>query len=287
MSKTTGLGKGLSAIFETETHNISNAITTSYEIDIDKVIPNKGQPRTIFDDEAIEELAQSIERLGVIQPITVRELKDGRYEIISGERRYRASKRAGLRTIPAYIRVADDAQLLEMALVENVQREELGALEIAMTLERLTEELGITQEKLGQSIGKRRSTVSNYLRLLTLSPVVQDALRNEVISMGHAKVLVSLNGEQKEQEELLNAIVSKGMSVRATEEFLAKSKESKKGSVKRPKVEADYTKYSTPLEQLFGKQSVKIEGNSKGSGKIVISFSSEVELSQIVAQLSN
>ncbi len=286
MSKTTkplGLGKGLSAIFDTENLNTRAAITHSYEIDINKVAPNEGQPRTKFDDEAIEELAESIKRLGVIQPITVRQTEDGKFQIISGERRYRASLKAGLKNIPAYVRIVNDAELLEMALVENIQREELGALEIAFTLQRLIEELGLTQEALSQSVGKRRSTVANYLRLLSLSPAVQQALQNEAISMGHAKVIAGFENEEQ-QEELLGKIVAKKLSVHAAEEMVTAEKLAKR--VKKVVQKSDYSSFAEPLEQVFGKRNVKIESKAKG-GKISINFASDIELSQIVERLKN
>lgn len=287
MSKTTkplGLGKGLSAIFDTETsHTARTTITHSFEIALNKINPNQEQPRTIFDEESIEELAQSIKRLGVIQPITVREIEDGRYQIISGERRYRASKKAGLSKIPAYVRKVNDSDLLEMALVENIQREELGALEIAFTLKRLVEELGLTQENLSQSIGKRRSTVANYLRLLTLSPLVQQALRDNLITMGHAKVIAGYQSEQ-EQEELLALIIAKQLSVRGAEEIVA-AKRNKK-SVAPLAQKRDFSNFASPLEEIFGKRNIKIEGKKKG-GKISINFASDLELSQIVERLKS
>lgn len=281
IKKPLGLGKGLSAIFETETQNIQTATVYSYELELKKIKANAEQPRREFDSEALEELSQSIKRLGVIQPITVREVEGGGYEIISGERRYRASKLAGLTTIPAYVRTVDDTKLLEMALVENVQREELGALEIALTLRRLTEELGVTQEALAESIGKRRSTVANYLRLLTLCPAVQEALRSEVISMGHAKVIASIEGDEA-QETLLQKIISGSLSVRATEELLTKDKKAKKTTQK-----GDYSALTEELAQVFGKKSVKIEGTTKGTGKISIKFASQLELSQIINRLKD
>lgn len=286
MSKTTkplGLGKGLSAIFETETQNSRASITHSYEIDIDRIKPNKGQPRTKFDDAAIQELAVSIGRLGVIQPLTVRETERGQYQIISGERRYRASLKAGLKQVPAYVRSVNDAELLEMALVENIQREELGALEIAFTLKRLIEELGLTQEALSLSVGKRRSTVANYLRLLSLSPAIQQSLQSQTITMGHAKVIAGFETPE-EQEEMLTKIVSKKLSVRATEELVIVSNLTKK--TKKVVRKVDYSTFAAPLEQVFGKRNVKIESKAKG-GKISINFASDIELSQIVERLKS
>ncbi len=286
MSKTVkplGLGKGLSAIFESQSKNDDPRIATSvYEVEISKISPNKSQPRTIFDAEAISELADSIRRLGVIQPITVRAIGGGDFEIISGERRYRASKEAGLDTIPAYVRSVDDAELLEMALVENVQREELGAMEIALTIKRLIEELGITQKALGESIGKRRSTVSNYLRLLSLSPKVQSALRDEQITMGHAKVVASVE-EETAQEKFLDTIIEKKLSVRAAEELLANRAKTKVGRVAPAN---RYTEQKQQLEQSLGKRRVKVQEKGDGGGKVVISFKSQEELEALVGKLS-
>ncbi len=290
--KPLGLGKGLSAIFETEDNNVTTAITTSFEIPIKEIKPNKEQPRTVFDQQAIDELSSSIKRLGVIQPITVRAEEDGSYKIISGERRYRASVKAGLEKIPAYVRTADDAELLEMALVENIQREELGAIEIALTLERLIKELNVTQDALSKSVGKRRSTIANYLRLLTLSPAVQDALQNNVISMGHAKVIASVEGVEA-QEGLLLEITRGGLSVRAAEQLLSSVKPAKTNA--KPKStspateELDSKLLNTiePLEQIFGKKNVRVQGRSNGGGQISISFASSLELKQIVEKLKN
>ncbi len=275
-----GLGKGLSAIFETETLDINTPAVNSYEIEISKIHPNMSQPRTEFDEDAIKELSASIKRLGIIQPLTVREDSKG-YEIISGERRYRAAKMAGLDDVPAYVRKVDDTKMLEMALVENVQREELGALEIALTLRRLTEELGVTQSALAESIGKRRSTVSNYLRLLTLCPTVQDALRSGAITMGHAKVIASLEGNE-EQEALLAKIIENKLSVRGAEELL-QAKDAPK-SIKK-KAEEIYGDQNRELAQLFGKNVVKIDGKTKGRGRITIKFASSDELEQFIGKL--
>ncbi len=285
MSKTVkplGLGKGLSAIFESQSKHDDPKIATSvYEVEISKISPNKSQPRTIFDAEAISELAGSIRRLGVIQPITVRAIGGDMFEIISGERRYRASLEAGRDTIPAYVRSVDDAELLEMALVENVQREELGAMEIALTIQRLIEELGITQKALGESIGKRRSTVSNYLRLLSLSPRVQSALQNEEITMGHAKVIASIEGEG-EQEKFLDTIIARKLSVRAAEELLANRNKVKEG---RAILTKQYYQERKKLEELLGKKRVKVQESGDG-GKVVIAFSNRAELEELVGKFS-
>ena len=183
--KNKGLGRGLDAIFESEGTKFGDSAGKMEEISVSLIMPNPKQPRTAFDEDALEELADSIKTLGLIQPITVRKESDTRYIIISGERRWRASKLAGLETVPVFIREADDRTLHEMALVENIQRQDLNAMEIAISLNRLMEECGVTQDTVAARVGKKRSTVANYLRLLSLPPEVQAALKNDLISMGH------------------------------------------------------------------------------------------------------
>ena len=225
--KTTGLGKGLGAIFELEELNIpkqtaaSRRDNTVSELELSRIVPNPSQPRTLFDEEALEELAQSISRLGVIQPITVKRLdkpteEGAEYMIISGERRFRASQLAGLETIPAYVREANDQTLLEMALVENIQREDLGAIEVALSLQRLIDECSLTQEILAERVGKKRSTITNYIRLLKLPAQIQSALNNDMITMGHARALLGLPTE-RQQLAMLARIVKGHLSVRQTE----------------------------------------------------------------------
>lgn len=280
--KPKGLGKGLSAIFETEQHNVAGVeiATGSLEIDIKLIDPNPDQPRTTFDAEALGELAESISRLGVIQPITVRRVDD-RYQIISGERRYRASQMAGLISIPSYVRMVGDAELLEMALVENVQREELGAMEIALTLKRLTDELGLTQQALSKSVGQRRSTVANYLRLLTLSPSVQKALYEDIITMGHAKALAAVEDEAR-QQMLLEKIVKSALSVRATEELIAQDKLPR---MTRKVEKRDFSQFADRLGNIFGAKCVKIDASAKGSGSVTLKFKNEAELRSIIEKI--
>ena len=193
-AKTKGLGRGLGAIFEIEGSALPEKTKRSAfeEIEIDRIAPNPKQPRTHFGEQALDELAESIRTLGVIQPITVRKEADGRYTIISGERRWRASKLAGLTSMPAYIREADEESMLAMAIVENIQRQDLNAIEVALSLQRLVDECHLTQDSLGERVGKKRSTVANYLRLLKLPVEVQLAVREELISMGHARALINL-----------------------------------------------------------------------------------------------
>ena len=214
-AKTKGLGRGLGAIFEIEGSALPEKTKRSAfeEIEIDRIAPNPKQPRTHFGEQALDELAESIRTLGVIQPITVRKEADGRYTIISGERRWRASKLAGLTSMPAYIREADEESMLAMAIVENIQRQDLNAIEVALSLQRLVDECHLTQDSLGERVGKKRSTVANYLRLLKLPVEVQLAVREELISMGHARALINLESEQQ-QIALLKKTIKKGLSVR-------------------------------------------------------------------------
>ena len=219
MKKTTGLGRGLSAILEAENYvDELPAVSRMEEIDIELITPNPKQPRTIFDDDALEELADSIATLGLIQPITVRKESSGKYIIISGERRWRASRLAGRKSIPAYVREADDKELHEMALVENIQRQDLNAMEIAISLQRLIDECGVTQETVAQRVGKKRSTIANYLRLMQLSPEVQAALKANLITMGHAKAIAGVEVEL--QPSIVKKVIKKELSVRATEVML-------------------------------------------------------------------
>ena len=234
-AKTKGLGRGLGAIFEIEGSALPEKTKRSAfeEIEIDRIAPNPKQPRTHFGEQALDELAESIRTLGVIQPITVRKEADGRYTIISGERRWRASKLAGLTSMPAYIREADEESMLAMAIVENIQRQDLNAIEVALSLQRLVDECHLTQDSLGERVGKKRSTVANYLRLLKLPVEVQLAVREELISMGHARALINLESEQQ-QIALLKKTIKKGLSVRQVEEAVKEL-----NSAKPRKAEAD------------------------------------------------
>lgn len=277
--KPTGLGKGLSAIFETEEHNTPSLGSVSSEVELTRIEANPSQPRTSFDAQALDELAASIARLGVIQPITLREVKDGKYQIISGERRFRAAKIAGLTSIPAYVRTVGDEQVLEMALVENIQREELDAIEIALSLNRLTSELGLTQEALSQSVGKRRSTVANYLRLLTLAEEVQAAVKGGLITMGHARALASSDDHQA-QREFLEKVIKGELSVRETENLVSKPKT--KVEIKQKARNVSLTDYSSRLGAVLDMKKVKVEANDRGAGRITLSFGSQAELQRIV-----
>ncbi len=284
MKKHTGLGRGLGAILEAENY-VENlpAVSRMEELEVENIIPNPKQPRTIFDDDALEELADSIATLGLIQPITVRRESNGKYIIISGERRWRASRLAGRKTIPAYIREADDKELHEMALVENIQRQDLNAMEIAISLQRLIDECGVTQEMVAQRVGKKRSTVANYLRLVQMCPEVQAALKDNQITMGHAKAIAS--APEEAQPSLVRKVVKKELSVRATEALVKRLSEAKPATAEQEEEFPEiYTRVVEKLSPLMG-ENIKIKRSGDGSGKIIIGFSSDKEIASLVERL--
>ncbi len=283
--KQKGLGRGLDAIFGTDKVAVkATPMTQMAEIAIGKIIPNPTQPRTQFDDEALAELAESIKQLGVIQPITVK--KSGEeYIIISGERRWRAAQMVGVEFLPAYIRDVDDENLHAMALVENIQRQDLNAIEIALGMQRLIEECGLTQEAMADKVGKKRSTVSNYMRLLNLPDEVQLALKEGLISMGHAKAIAGVAAEQ--QVAALKRCIKKSLSVRQMEE-LARKMAAEPASA--TKTEEEYPEsYSRLVEQLepYFSQNISIKRGKNGGGKIVIEFSGDEEIDLIIERLRN
>lgn len=283
--KQKGLGRGLDAIFGTDKVAVkATPMTQMAEIAIGKIIPNPTQPRTQFDDEALAELAESIKQLGVIQPITVK--KSGEeYIIISGERRWRAAQMVGVEFLPAYIRDVDDENLHAMALVENIQRQDLNAIEIALGMQRLIEECGLTQEAMADKVGKKRSTVSNYMRLLNLPDEVQLALKEGLISMGHAKAIAGIAAEQ--QVAALKRCIKKSLSVRQMEE-LARKMAAEPASA--TKTEEEYPEsYSRLVEQLepYFSQNISIKRSKNGGGKIVIEFSGDEEIDLIIERLRN
>lgn len=285
--KQKGLGRGLSAILEMEQYvEDLPAVSRMEEIDIELITPNPKQPRTTFDEDALEELADSIATLGLIQPITVRKESNGKYIIISGERRWRASKLAGRKTIAAYVREADDKELHEMALVENIQRQDLNAMEIAISLQRLIDECGVTQETVAQRVGKKRSTVANYLRLMTMCPEVQAALKAGLISMGHAKAIAA--APEQSQAALVKKVIKKELSVRATEQMAKKMAEGKKGSTNTSEEEFPeiYTRAVEQLAKLVGEE-IKIKRSADGSGKIIIGFANDEQIASLVAKLDS
>ncbi len=287
MKKLTGLGRGLGAILEAENYiDELPAVSRMEELEIEKIKPNPKQPRTEFDDDALEELADSISTLGLIQPITVRREADGTYIIISGERRWRASKLAGRNTIPAYIREVDDKELHEMALVENIQRQDLNAMEIAISLQRLIDECGVTQEMVAQRVGKKRSTVANYLRLMQMCPEVQAALKASLITMGHAKAIAGAPEEM--QPSLVRKVTKKELSVRATEQLVKKllanlEKPTATGEAEEEFPEI-YTRAVEQLSRLVG-ENIQIKRTGDGGGKIIIGFSGDNEINALVERL--
>ena len=294
MAKTTKkqrLGRGLSAILSSEEvktaddKKVEEVIGSIVEISLDDIVENPFQPRTQFDSESLEELAVSIKELGVIQPITVRKNKD-KFDLISGERRTRAAKLAGLTTIPAFVRLANDREMLEMALVENIQREDLDAIEIALSFQAMIDQLALTQEDMSKRVGKKRSTITNYLRLLKLDPIIQTGIRDGFISMGHGRSLINIE-DNKVQLEFYEKIIKDNLSVRQTEELVKKFREGKILSIKpEKKAIPDYVKSTEKeLTDLFNRK-VKISVSNNGKGKISIPFMSKNDLEALKKLLS-
>ena len=283
--KEKGLGKGLSALFGENIEVKAKPMTEMVEIALSDIIPNPTQPRTEFDEEALEELADSIRQLGLIQPITVK--REGeKYIIISGERRWRASEKAGLKRVPAYIREVDDTTLHAMALVENIQREDLNAIEISLGMQRLVEECGLTQEALAERLGKKRSTVANYLRLLNLPEEIQFAIKGGIISMGHAKALVAVESKSK-QLSLLKRCIKNNLSVRQLEELVRLSSEAKPkaAAVVDDEYPESYGRLVELLEKFFS-QDISIKRTKTGGGKIVIDFASDSDIEKFVKKFN-
>ncbi len=285
---TRALGRGLDKILGSpETDITSKDISGDFvagaiaEIDINLIETNPFQPRTEFDETALRELAQSIKEQGVIQPVTVRKLGYNKYQLISGERRLRASKMAGLSKIPAFIRVANDEQMLELALIENIHRENLNAIEVAISYQRLIDECSLTQEEVSEKVGKSRSAVANFLRLLKLPPEIQLAIRDGHISMGHARALININ-DKEEQLKLLQQIIMEEMTVRQTEEMADKAK----GKADKERKQTNFipehfkSKIKTLSQTLNTK--VKVKRDIKGHGSVVIDFKDEAEFDRIM-----
>ena len=289
--KKRAMGRGLGAILSAESKATINSATDEgadkfvgniVEVQIEDIYPNASQPRTYFDERALNELAQSIRNLGVIQPITVRK-EGGKFEIISGERRYRASKIAGLASIPAYIRLVNDQELLEMALVENIQREDLDAIEVALTYQRLLEEIGLTQESLSQRVGKERSTITNSIRLLRLTPEVQNAIRSGEISAGHGRAIISLE-DPEAQNILFRKIVNEGLNVRQAEFASTQLKNPEKAEPKTKSVLPNSLKRVQKSLADALEVNVEIKTSGKGDkGKIVLDFKNQDDLDNILS----
>lgn len=292
--KRKALGKGLAALLKDPREEVESAeqsgaedlVGSIAEIPVDQIKENPFQPRTYFDEEALQELADSIKELGVIQPITVRRVKKNKYELISGERRLRASKLAGLDQIPAYIRLANDQGMLEMALVENIQRQELDAVEVALSYQRLIDEIGITQEEMSKRVGKKRSTVTNYLRLLKLPLIIQAGIRDRMLSMGHARALVNLPDENI-QLDLYKNILAKGYSVRQVEDQVKKLQSGTDEALPLP--QSSPAKLQKPLGQELSallSTKVQVKERSNGQGEIVIRYEGPEELERIVSLIN-
>lgn len=282
------LGRGLDALISTE--DISTGGSSSInEIPLSEISVNPNQPRRDFDEDALQELAASISEIGIIQPITLRRLSDDSYQIIAGERRYRASIIAGRETIPAYIRTADDENVMEMALIENIQREDLNSLEIALAYQHLIEQYGLTQEQLSDKIGKKRATIANYIRLLKLPAKIQVALQNKQIDMGHARALIALD-DPKMQMKLFQEIITNGYSVRKVEElvkqlmsgdYLSAAENNKN---KKQTIPEEYDILRQQLSSFFG-SNVSLSCSKNGKGKISIQFNDEKDLERIMELL--
>lgn len=284
--KRNALGRGLDALFSMDEVQTGGSSSIS-EVELTKIQVNPNQPRREFDPVALQELADSIREIGIIQPITLRKINDEEYQIIAGERRFRASQMAGLERVPSYIRTADDENVLEMALIENIQREDLNSVEIALTYQHLLDQYGLTQERLSERVGKKRTTVANYLRLLKLPAPVQMGLKNKQIDMGHARALLSLN-DPKLQVKLYEEIVAQGYSVRRVEELVKQLSQGesivsngRKIAPKQQRLPEEYNMLKQQLSGFFNTR-VQLTCSDQGKGKISIPFANEEELEHIM-----
>jgi len=290
-TKKQALGRGLSALLKDPANDIQSAndknadkvVGNIVKLDLQSIEVNPFQPRTSFNEEALRELASSIKELGVIQPITVRKLGFNSYQLVSGERRYRASKLIGLDTIPAYIRIANDQESLEMALVENIQREDLDPIEIALSYQRLIEEIDLTQEEMSDRVGKNRSTITNYLRLLKLDPIIQTGMRDGFISMGHGRALINV-AAQEEQLNIYEKILTEKLSVRETEALVRTTKKQESTRPKKKSLPKFAKEAQSSLADLLdAKVSIKIAAN--GKGQLVVPFTSKDDFNRILKQI--
>lgn len=289
-TKKQALGRGLSALLKDPENDIKSAedanadkvVGNIVELDLACIETNPFQPRTSFNEETLAELASSIKELGVIQPITVRKLKFNSYQLVSGERRYRASKLNGLKTIPAYIRIANDQESLEMALVENIQRQDLDPIEVALSYQRLIDEINLTQEQMSERIGKNRSTIANYLRLLKLDPIVQTGMRDGFLSMGHGRALINIKNTEV-QLEVYEKIIAESLSVRETEKLVKTLNSEKKETPekKKPAAVSPAIKNSLANFSEYFDAKVEVKMAKKGKGKLLIPFNSEKDFERI------
>lgn len=288
-TKKQALGRGLSALLKDPENDIKSAedknadklVGHIVELDLDSIEVNPFQPRTSFNEESLRELASSIRELGVIQPITVRKLDYNSYQLVSGERRFRASKLVGLETIPAYIRIANDQESLEMALVENIQRQDLDPIEISLSYQRLLDEINLTQEQLSERIGKNRSTIANYLRLLKLDPIIQTGMRDGFLSMGHGRALINIEDTQT-QLEIYEKIIANALSVRETEKLVRNLQEGMPGTKTSaaPDISRHLKKSIKEFSEHLGAK-VDVKVAKKGNGKVIIPFSSEEDFERL------
>ena len=277
-----GLGRGVNALISSGDDMIVDGASSINEISIAEIEANLDQPRKDFDEESLEELAESIRQVGVIQPISLKKLENGKYMIIAGERRFRASKMAGKTTIPAYVREVNDDLMMEMALVENIQREDLNSSEIALTYQRLMDDYRFTQEKFSERVGKKRTTVTNYLRLLKLPAEIQLGLTKKEIDMGHARALINVQ-DPAVMIKLYEDVVKHGYSVRKVEQLVQELTNPKKAEKKtNTELQEVYTTMGQQLSSVFG-TAVKIERNDKGKGRIVLQFANDEELEKLMA----
>ncbi|MGB2434662.1 MAG: ParB/RepB/Spo0J family partition protein [Flavobacteriaceae bacterium] len=292
-NKKQALGRGLSALLDDPEREISSAsdvnadqvVGNIIDLEIDKIEVNPYQPRTHFNEQAIEELAESIKTLGIIQPVTVRKLGRNQYQLVSGERRYRAAKSLDFDTIPAFVRIANDQETLEMALVENIQRRDLDPIEIALSYQRLIDEIQLTQNQLSERVGKKRSTVANYMRLLKLDPIVQTGMRDGFLSMGHGRALINVE-ESEKQLEIYEKIIARSLSVRETELLVQKAKKGQSAATTKAPQPLFYDDAVEELKSYFN-TSVTIKGNDKGKGNIQIPFDSQKDLNEIIKKIKS
>lgn len=286
--KKQALGRGLSALLKDPEQDINSATDTNadqvvgniIDLDIDAIEVNPFQPRTTFNEEALQELSISIKELGIIQPITVRKTGLNEFQLISGERRFRASKIAGLKTIPAYVRLANDQESLEMALVENIQRQDLDPIEVALSYQRLIDEINLTQEQMSERVGKKRSTIANYLRLLKLDPIIQTGMKDGFISMGHGRAIINIT-DLSDQLDIYEQILTKKLSVRDTEKLVQQYKTTKTTTPTEAPIAPKHIKKSIKdFSDFFGAK-IGVNVSKSGSGKITIPFSSEEDFNRI------
>ena len=280
--KRNALGRGLDSLISVNDINTQGSSEIN-EIDIDDIAPNPSQPRRTFDEETLSELADSVRELGIVQPLTLRDMGDGKYQLIAGERRWRAARIAGLKSVPAYIRTASDSEMSEMALIENIQREDLNAIEVALAFRNLIETYNLTQDRLSQRVGKKRTTIANHLRLLKLPAEIQLALRDGKLDMGHARALLGVD-DPKKQLKLYNLIVKGDLSVRKVEEMVKKVNEIGEKEV-LSSVADDLKEKNKEISGIISKifpTQVKFSRNSDGKGSITLKFNNDEELQRLL-----